>query len=117
MTVIIIAVVLVFIFIAIRSRSNGKAAPKGKCYADVFIYNGDFRKSTYLCDYSYHEKQIVVVNFMGEEYAGRILSIHYERPEDIPKNVVFKEILRPFTEADKRKVAYWHDGIEKAIKN
>lgn len=116
MTVIIIAVVLVFAIIFIKSLSDKGKAPKGKCYAEVFIYDGNFRKATYLCDYSYHDKQIVVVNYKGEEYAGRILQIHYQRPEDIPRDVVFKEILRPFKDSDKTKVAYWHDGIERAIK-
>lgn len=114
MTVIIIAVILVFIFIAIRSHSTGKAAPRGKCYADVFVYNGEFRWATYVCDSSYHEKQIVVVNYKGQNFAGRILRMYYERP-DVPRNVVFKEILRPFTKSDITSVAQWNDSIEKAI--
>ena len=121
MIVIIIAVVVVFIFIGFRKQNDNKGighgySSSGKRYAEVFIYNGDFRKATYLCDQSYYEKEIVVVNYMGSEYAGRILQIHYERPSDVPRDVVFKSILRPFRTEDINKVAYWNDGIEKVIK-
>ena len=113
-----IIIIFVVVFVVVLAKNRGKSrGGSTRFYANVFIYNGEFRSSVYLCKPSYYVSQIVVVNYKGQEYAGRIVDIFYERPRDIPKDVVFKEIIKPFEKSDMNKVAYWNDSIENATKN
>lgn len=113
-------VVLAIILIC-KSRKKRKARRKASrsavMYALVFIYNGDYSKATYICDPNYKDGQIVIVNYKGSRYAGRILDLDDERPDDIPKNVKFKPILKRFRWSDKNSLAYWSERVQEVIED
>lgn len=113
-------VVLAIILIC-RSRKKRKARKKvsrsAVMYALVFIYNGDYSKATYICDPDYQDGQIVIVDYKGSRYAGRILDLDDEWPVDIPKNVKFKPILKRFRWSDKNSLAYWSERVQEVIED
>lgn len=113
-------VVLAIILIC-RSRKKRKARKKvsrsAVMYALVFIYNGDYSKATYICDPDYQDGQIVIVDYKGSRYAGRILDLDDEMPDDIPKNVKFKPILKRFRWSDKNSLAYWSERVQEVIED
>lgn len=113
---VVLAIILIF-----RSRKKRKARRKvsrsAVMYALVFIYNGDYSKATYICDPDYQDGQIVIVDYKGDKYAGRILDLDDERPDDIPKNVKFKPILKRFRWSDKNSLAYWSERVQEVIED
>lgn len=113
---VVLAIILIF-----RSRKKRKARRKvsrsAVMYALVFIYNGDYSKATYICDPDYRDGQIVIVDYKGSRYAGRILDLDDERPDDIPKNVKFKPILKRFRWSDKKSLAYWSERVQEVIED
>ena len=113
-------IIVLVIILIIRGRKRKKAVrytgrSSSTIYATVFVYNGNFASATYVCDSSYYEKQIVIVDYTGKHYAGRILELDDERPEDIPKNVRFKPIIKPFTWKDKKAMDFWNDRVQEVI--
>lgn len=112
-------IIVLVIILIIRGRKKKKARrtePRvAQLYALVYVYSGNYNKATYICGPEYHEKQIVIVDLKGKHYAGRILELDYERPEDIPANVVFKPIIKPFTWKDKKAMDFWNNRVQEVI--
>lgn len=117
---------ILFFILLRKSLKNRPAEETGKTtrvnnqnvvYATVFVYNGDFSTPTYKFreQEQYEESEIVLVDRLGKIYAGRIIEVYDERPEEIPQSVQIKYILGRFHKGDERKVAYWNSDIEKAI--
>jgi hypothetical protein len=116
--VFIIVLIILLVFRSHRKRkARRKASRSSVMYALVFIYNGDYSKATYICDPDYRDGQIVIVDYKGSKYAGRILDLDDERPDDIPKNVKFKPILKRFRWSDKKSLAYWSERVQEVIED
>lgn len=118
---------IVFLFLFRKPSGAGNQKPGAlswkndplTVYATVYIYNGDYSTACYKVKKweKYEEKEIVLVDRMGELYAGRILDLCYGRPEDLPKDVRVKDILGHFRPGDEKKVAFWNEEIQKTVYN
>lgn len=116
--VFIIVLIILLVFRSHRKRkARRKVSRSAVMYALVFIYNGDYSKATYICDPDYQDGQIVIVDYKGSRYAGRILDLDDERPDNIPKNVKFKPILKRFRWSDKKSLAYWSERVQEVIED
>ena len=84
---------------------------RGTLYAAVYPY-GFWSVCTYTCDATYDEGDLVVVDIKGKQYPGRIVNLSSTWPEEVPRNVTLKPVLRRLKATDKGRLEYWSDKID-----
>ena len=112
--VIIVLVVILIAVIAAFSRNaprDSSSRSGGTTFARVYPY-GFWSVCTYTCDASYEDGELVVVDIKGQLYPGRIVELTNRWPEDIPRNIQLKPIIRRLKASDKGKLAYWSEQLD-----